>query len=411
MQAFAAPLALSGFAFTSAPRCLAVQPARLRNCGHRPSQIVAATATSYGIESPGVQHVIVRDGLPFEERARKYAEDGLVPEYCVNIFLDWYKSYARAVSESAHVQTDPREYTEAMFSTLLELSRRHVENPLNFDSYHMRMREPFDYYRFGLEFARVLVDISTSRVLGQENLRKAYSQTLNGDNVIFLANHQSEGDPFAIDVLFDKLVHLDPQFCGEMIFMAGDRVREDPVVAPFSIGRNLLTVYSKKHINDVPELRSQKLKHNRKTISVTHSLFHEGGKCVWFAPAGGRDRRSRTTGRVEISSFDPDAVDVMRITAQKSGKPCHFYPMSLLTYDLLPPPSSVGGAELGEARMNTYGPMHIAVGNEIDWTYAEPASITDKLEKRKYRAQYVEQKVREGYAQICGDAQMGGDAY
>jgi glycerol-3-phosphate O-acyltransferase len=90
-----------------------------------------------------------------------------------------------------------------MFTTLLEVCTELSERPLPFEPYHERVRAPFDYYKFGLEFTTVLIDSAASTVLGQDYLRKARAQVAAGENVVFLANHQSEGDPYAIDVLFD----------------------------------------------------------------------------------------------------------------------------------------------------------------------------------------------------------------
>ena len=41
--------------------------------------------------------------------------------------------------------------------------------------------------------------------------------------------------------------------------MAGERVLRDAIVVPFSRGCNLLTVYSKKHIDSEPELKKDKV--------------------------------------------------------------------------------------------------------------------------------------------------------
>jgi len=164
-----------------------------------------------------------------------------------------------------------------------------------------------------------------------------------------------------------------------MIFMAGDRVREDALVVPFSLGRNLLTVYSKKHINDEPERREEKQLHNRRTIKATESLFKTGGTCVWFAPSGGRDRRSASSGRVEIAPFDADAVETMRFTALKSGTPTHFYGMALATYALLPPPETVDKS-FGERRIVKHTPLALAVTPEINWETLVPQDCLEKIE-------------------------------
>ena len=68
--------------------------------------------------------------------------------------------------------------------------------------------------------------------------------------MIFLANHQIEADPQAISLLLDDLY---PNFAENMIFVAGERVITDPFAIPFSMGRNLLCIYSKRYIDHPPE--------------------------------------------------------------------------------------------------------------------------------------------------------------
>lgn len=365
----------------------------------------ASVAPRVAVSPLGREEITVSDGLTFSERARKYASENVLPASAAMIILNWYDSYAECARQSMHTDGDPEEFADKIFTTLLELSRKHVETPPLFESYHKAVRSPFDHYKFSLNFVTILVNTAKSRVLGQENLRIAMEQVAAGENVVFLANHQSEGDPYAIDVMLDWVAHVDRDFIENMVFMAGDRVRDDPVVAPFSIGRNLLTVFSKKHINDIPELRSEKLKHNRRTIASTVALFNAGGAVLWFAPSGGRDRRSAETGRVEVSPLDPDAIDVMRMSAAKAKRKTHFYPMSLLTYDMLPPPEGVGGAELGEERKCSYAPMHMNIGEEIDWKAPDIVDASeglDKVERRRVRRQFVEDRVKEGYTLIGG---------
>lgn len=342
------------------------------------------------------------DGIGFLERAERLAGTREVPSHIIENLKAWHKSYGEAVANNKALKEDPNDYTEAMFSTLLELCRQAIETPIDFPSYHQRIREPFDHYKFGFDFSSVLLDRSKSSVIGVENAAEAENYVKQGHNVIFLSNHQSEGDPYAIDFMLDWIAGRSREFCEDMVFMAGDRVRNDPMVSPFSAGRNLLTVYSKKHMNDNPELRNQKLMHNRRTISETQKMFKEGGRALWFAPSGGRDRRSIKTGNVEVSSFDEGAVDMMKFTAMKSGKPFHFYPMALWTYDMLPPPSNVGGAKMGEERVVKYTPMHMYIGKEIDWSAAIPPDVTDKIGKRRAQCKHIEDIVIEGYRQIGG---------
>lgn len=354
------------------------------------------------IEPRGQTRYFSEDGLGFKERSDLLMKQGVIPKSVIYTLQHWCESYLKAMDQNPRILTDSTTYTEEMFSTLLELVRRVVQEPIQFQSYHSKIREPFDLYKFGLDFSDMLLNYDESQVLGRDNIRLAEQYAKEGHNVIFLSNHQSEGDPYAIDVLLDVIVGCDREFCENIIFMAGDRVTNDPVVSPFSAGRNLLTVYSKKHINDIPDLKEEKLLHNRRTISETQKLFKKGGQVVWFAPSGGRDRRSEKTSRVEISPFDEGAVDMMKFTAMKSGKPFHFFPMTLWTYEMLPPPSNVGGADLGEKRIVNYGPMHMSVGKEIDWNQSVPSSITDKRERRRIQCQFIEKQIIEGYKSIGG---------
>lgn len=346
--------------------------------------------------------VVNCDGLKFLDKVKLCRERDLIPQNVLHVMEGWFYSYCKAIEKSMHVTTDPESYSEEIFDTLLRLVRQQVEDPYLFECYHEKIRAPFDLYEFGMRFATPLVDIWHSRVLGMANIQKAVEQVEAGENVVFVANHQSEGDPHAVDVLLNRVVGLDPEFGENIVFMAGDRVREDPLVAPFSAGRNLLTVYSKKHINDIPNLRGQKLKHNRKAINATRALFKEGGCCVWFAPSGGRDRRSADSGRVEVAPFNHDSLEMMRITARKSGKPVHFYTMSLATYAMLPPPESVGGATFGEPRTVTYAPMNMSVAPEVDWEALGPENVKDKEERSRKRALHLQNLIEQNYEKIGG---------
>ena len=80
-------------------------------------------------------------------------------------------------------------------------------------------------------------------------------QIADGDNVVLFANHQSEADPQIFSVLLDPKY---PGFAEQTIFVAGDRVTTDLLAGPFSMGRNLLCIFSKKHIENPPELKSEK---------------------------------------------------------------------------------------------------------------------------------------------------------
>ena len=58
-----------------------------------------------------------------------------------------------------------------------------------------------------------------------------------------------------------------PSLATEVFYVAGDRVVADPLCKPFSMGRNLFCVHSRKHLDDIPELKEAKQRTNRKTLT------------------------------------------------------------------------------------------------------------------------------------------------
>ena len=103
-----------------------------------------------------------------------------------------------------------------------------------------------------------------------------------------------------------------------------------------------LCIFSKKHIENPPELKSQKSRHNRNVMKTMQQMFTEGGKVIWVAPSGGRDR-SDEAGKFAVAPFDSKSVEMFRLMADKAGKTTHFYPLSMLTHPICPPPRQVGG--------------------------------------------------------------------
>ena len=121
------------------------------------------------------------------------------------------------------------------------------------------------------------------------------------------------------------MTNPDPTPPQDVIYVAGDRVVSDPMCKPFSMGRNLLCVHSRKHMYDDPSTTDAKQKQNRKTLVTMARLLNEGGKLIWIAPAGGRDRPKEVDGKdVWIpDNFDPSAVGLMVKMAESAKKPTH----------------------------------------------------------------------------------------
>lgn len=102
-------------------------------------------------------------------------------------------------------------------------------------------------------------------------------------------------NPLPFLLFLKRFVPPFPSFAtrpSEVIYIAGDRVVTDAMCKPFSMGRNLLCVHSKKHMDDYPELKAAKMAMNRKTLVTMQRLLNEGGRLIWVAPSGGRDRAS-----------------------------------------------------------------------------------------------------------------------
>lgn len=324
----------------------------------------------------------------FLVKLKEYADKGWIDKKVAFALRQFYESYKKALDEH-HLSI---EVSLPCFFNFLELLKEHHKKPFIFEPYHAQIRKPFDHYAFGLEFLKPLVDMSISSLHGEKNVREIIAHLAKGHNVILLANHQTEADPQAISILLEK---IDPKFAAEMIFVAGERVVTDPLAVPFSMGRNLLCIYSKRYIDHPPEDKLKKQMHNKRTMELMSALLKEGGKCIYVAPSGGRDRRNKE-GIVEVAPFDPQSIEMFYLMARKAAHPTFFYPMALATYDLLPPPETIQ-VELGEERKTTRGGIHVALGPVIDMENFPGSENPDKHLRRKARADYIWNQVNTDY--------------
>eukprot|EP00593_Proboscia_inermis_P007461 CAMPEP_0171323856 /NCGR_PEP_ID=MMETSP0816-20121228/115834_1 /TAXON_ID=420281 /ORGANISM="Proboscia inermis, Strain CCAP1064/1" /LENGTH=431 /DNA_ID=CAMNT_0011822669 /DNA_START=46 /DNA_END=1340 /DNA_ORIENTATION=- len=184
------------------------------------------------------------------------------------------------------------------------------------NSAHQAIREPFDYYQFGVDFFRPAMDLENSVVLGKENFEEAFEFMKKGENVVFLANHQSEADPQVFSILLEKIGRR--REAEELVYVAGHKVTTDPLAIPFSMGRNLLCIHSKKHINVDPTTKESKTQQNVATMNQMLKMMRGGGVGIWVAPSGGRDRRDVDTCEVPVAPFDQKTIDMFRLMGSKS---------------------------------------------------------------------------------------------
>lgn len=220
-----------------------------------------------------------------------------------------------------------------------------------------------DYYKFGCDFFRPVMDLENSLVLGEENIKTIQSQLDAGENVVFFANHQSEADPQVVSCLFEK---VDQGKMGEdMTYVAGHKVTTDVLAIPFSMGRNLICIHSKKHLDADPDTKKIKSKQNLAAMSGMLQKLKKGGTAIWVAPSGGRDRRNVDDGTVPLAPFDQKTIDMFRLMGNKSKVPTHYYAMSMVSYDLCPPPDFVE-AGVGEQRNVRFVPIGINVSKELE---------------------------------------------
>lgn len=318
---------------------------------------------------------------------RQYAEQGKLPFHAVKTIEDFIHCYLHAIL--------PAKYDEGKKSLYewLGLVIKQLKQPYAFEIFHQAIREPVDYYQFGLDFIRPLIDFPRSKLIGKEVLDQIQKQVLQQENVILLANHQTEPDPQIISLMLENNY---PKLASDMIFVAGHRVTTDPLAVPMSLGRNLFCIYSKKHMDHPPEEKSAKIMHNQSTLKKMQEMLNLGGCCIYVAPSGGRDRPN-AEGQAEVAPFDPDSLELFWLLGRKAKQPTHFYPLALKTYDLMPPPQRVE-KELGEKRQASFTPVHLAFCPEIDMEHFQGDDAADKSAKRLARAEYICDMVKVAYA-------------
>ncbi|WP_348664139.1 1-acyl-sn-glycerol-3-phosphate acyltransferase [Chlamydia vaughanii] len=278
-----------------------------------------------------------------------------LPEPLYQKFQIYHQNYIDAATKKCSLET-----AEALCLQWLKIIIEDLKDPFIFPPYHKKIRSPVDLFQFGQDFFSVLIDDENSRVENLHRLDDIQTFIDSKDNVILLANHQTECDP---QLMYYALGKTHPELLENMIFVAGDRVTSDPLARPFSMGCDLLCIYSRRHINVPPEQKEEKLHHNQKSMKILKSLLQEGGKFIYVAPAGGRDRKT-ADNLLYPAEFQPESVEMFRILTKASGKPAHFYPFALKTYDILPPPPTIENT-IGEYRALFHAPICFKFGEEI----------------------------------------------
>ena len=139
-----------------------------------------------------------------------------LPSPARDIMNNFLNGYLTAVRKS----NIPVEESASRLLQFFSFINENIAHPHMFSSFHQAIRSPFDYYEFGLNFVRPLVDLATSTVLGKDVLLTMDQALGRNENVILFANHQTEVDPQIISLLLE---HEFPRIAEEMIFVAGHR--------------------------------------------------------------------------------------------------------------------------------------------------------------------------------------------
>lgn len=349
----------------------------------------------------------------------KVAEKGeRMPEGMVPIVQEFMRTYLQVVAKQ---KRDPMDKVPVL-KEYLALVEDQLDEPFEFAPYHTAWtaanESPHDHLKMDTEFMEPMLDPEDSVLLGKERMTEIQALLDLGDNVVLLSNHQTEADPscwsFALHEDHERLER-------DMIMVAGDRVTTDVVAVPFSKARNLLCIFSKRHIANPPEEKAKKTRHNAKVMMAMLRLFKGGGKCIWVAPSGGRDRPT-PEGVYAPAQFDATSVEMFRnMAAKASDRTTHFYPVAMMTHRLFPPPKQVTAGALGEPRRAIRGSVNIAIGAPIDFDEVTRAGclvddfpagcVEDREDAARVAAEYAHLQVEGLYADLVKDAKDRGSPY
>src|SRR5205823_4279905 len=115
---------------------------------------------------------------PFYSKLEQYVKEGSIPPKYADIIEQFYLCYQEAISSAE----GPADYHHDVFVTLLTLIKEQCQNPFDFQPYHALIRKPFDYYQFGLDLVKPLVDLPHSTVSGMDHLKHIADSLEKGEN-------------------------------------------------------------------------------------------------------------------------------------------------------------------------------------------------------------------------------------
>lgn len=330
----------------------------------------------------------------FFKNLMKAKDLGMLTSTYHDLWRDFYNDYKKTVLNNDKAEQD-EQFVLEMQVNIADRVFDQFKNPYKFPSFHKGIREPYDYFEFGQKYVSSLINLKQSIMGHMDRWDEIIGFIKKGHNVVLLANHQTETDAA---ILLYLLKFKYPDMIDKMIFVAGDRVVTDPLCIPFSMGINLFCVYSKRHINDIPEKTNEKMAMNRKTLLKMAKMMNKGGLVLWIAPSGGRDRPNEM-GQWFPNEFDPSVVEIMRKLLKSSKNPGHLYPLAMVSWNLMPPPNKIN-KEIGEKRVTNYAGIGISLAEEIFEKNIMNSNSTVDQKEEHFFSKYIHDKVVEEYIKI-----------
>ena len=130
-------------------------------------------------------------------------------------------------------------------------------------------------------------------------------------------------------------------------------------------------------------------------MELMSRLLQEGGKIIYVAPSGGRDRRN-AQGIVEVAPFDPAQHRNVLSHGPQSQNPHPFLSLRPRHLRCLPPPETIQ-KELGETRSAKRTPIHLAFAPEFDMEKFPGSEENDKTLRRQHKAEAIWKIVSKNY--------------
>ncbi|KJP88192.1 hypothetical protein AK88_02139 [Plasmodium fragile] len=288
----------------------------------------------------------------------------------INTFSGFLKNYFDEMKR--HKPCSPQIFLEIFLKYIDSFKKYRYYTFPNVHRYDESLHE------WSLQFWSQLIDHENSKFKGTQHIDQMEKWIEQGHNIIIFSNHHIEADANIIKYFFH--IHNASNISRNIIFIGGHKIRADPLSRPFSVSANLLCIYSKKYIENLPQLREEKIMFNHKSLNALKNLLQEGRNIIWLAPSGGRDRRD-SHGNIKISTFDPKIIQTFYIFAKRAKIKTHFIGLALNTYNICPPSNSVDVDEIEKQRSCAYSPVGINLGEDIFDVYPsmDEKEITEKL--------------------------------